>query len=263
MLKGGLYLVLGRLNPDFLGPVQRVRCNNGHYVRQAIEFDGFTDGHGYHMTLVNNGKVYDLNHYSDSGKYIGLDVKYLRLNLRGDARLSDRPFLTNIQKVYKLVPAAAMPEAPSPAPAPEQDKPIFQVIEDYGDLESNICDKYAAHVRQKGGQRAARPLNACLIEKLRGIAVIPFVSGGLQYYSAEDLHRKPHNHVTATQLQEIKARVENMKEIYWKEMKAIVPDDVTVTHEQWIPIKDLCKAEGTQEFRGNITMTYGFVGSGM
>ena len=94
----------------------------------------------------------------------------------------------------------------------------------------------------------ATPLVACLIEKLKGVTIILFVCGSLQYCSAEDIHCKPHYHVMATQLHEIMARVVNMQDVYWMEMKAIVPDNVSMMDKQWIAMKDMCKAEGTEEF---------------
>ena len=53
-------------------------------------------------TYINCGKVYDLNYTSSRGTHVGLSVKYLHLNSQGDALLGKRPFLTNIQRVYKI-----------------------------------------------------------------------------------------------------------------------------------------------------------------
>ena len=84
---------------------------------------------------------------------------------------------------------------------------------------------------------------------------MPLVEDGLQYYSAVDLHRKPHYQVTASQLLEINRQV---KSEVFNVLAPIVPDDAPCD-VSWDKLKDMCEKISSKakqkQFRGNAVVT--------
>ena len=75
------------------------------------------DGHGYHTTYIANKKVHDLNYVDGDDCAAALPVRYLHLNKSGDARLSKRPFLKNIQAAFRIKDKEAVVAEAAPAAA--------------------------------------------------------------------------------------------------------------------------------------------------
>ncbi len=166
-------------------------------------------------------------------------------------------FNTFLPANYEIL-ASDLNDPTHPAFSPE----VYLAFEDYGELPVKICDEYARHAKEKEGARPAQPLDPVLFERFQGLTALPLVEDGLQYYSAVDLHRKPHYQVTASQLLEINRQV---KFKHSNVLAPIVPDDAPDV--PWDKVKDMCEKISSKakkkQFRGNAAVTHGFSGENM
>eukprot|EP01046_Picozoa_sp_COSAG06_P048589 COSAG06_NODE_7293_length_2555_cov_11.340798_2_plen_697_part_00 len=104
--QGGPWVITGNLNKNFLGPKFR-ELNSKYEFDRTQGNDGFIDGTGYHISYVNRGMVHDNNIWVNDDPHLPdyrpIKALHLRLNDQGTPRLSMRPLLDKIYRVYRVV----------------------------------------------------------------------------------------------------------------------------------------------------------------
>tara|TARA_B110000211_G_scaffold208650_1_gene245386 strand:+ start:1582 stop:2376 length:795 start_codon:yes stop_codon:yes gene_type:complete len=116
----------------------------------------------------------------------------------------------------------------------------------------------------KRSKRAGKmlPLDSSTRDWVQSVTIIPLVESGLQWYTAQKLHERPHYMVSKEELECLFAQCKvHSIEIIW--YPVCVPHGDGVDGVHWLKLKELLERDGLVNIRGNIVMTCGYSGQNM